>query len=580
MEPIFTVDHIFFSHPIPGGEPHPALKGISFQIQQGEYVAIVGANGSGKTTLARHLNALLIPDQGQILVRNLNTRDKSNFLKIHQQIGMVFQHPQEQMIATTVEEDVAFGPENLGLSTPEIRARVKKALQSVNMWDIRSRAPHQLSAGQMQRVALAGILSMQPSCIIFDEVTAMLDPVGRQDVLESIKQLHKMGITIISISHFMEEAVKADRVLGLSDGQLIFDGPPKALFTDDRVLENLNLTKPRILSFAQQLCKWIPELQKPLTLSEFETQLKSLDTPVSFNQLDQNLISKNNSKPLIEVKDLSFTYLMDTPFAHPALQDISFNIPENSLHGLIGSTGSGKSTLLQHFNGLYSAQQGSLRIGPYVINQDLDVIALRRYAGIVFQNPNYQLFKQYVGDEIAYGLRLNGIQGPELRQRVKEAMNLVGLDFETFKDRMTFALSGGERRKVALASTLVLDPTLLLLDEPTAGLDPVARQEILMKMKFMHQSGKTLVVSSHQLEDLALLTDHVTLLSQGHLVRSQESDLLLSNHSLLQENQMIAPVATQMTSIMRKKGWLLPENIITSHQLINSFEQKFDYSHG
>jgi len=191
----------------------------------------------------------------------------------------------------------------------------------------------------------------------------------------------------------------------------------------------------------------------------------------------------------------------------------------------------------------------------------------------VFQNPNYQLFEQYVGDEIAYGLRLLGVTGPELRQRVMDAMNMVGMDFESFKDRMTFALSGGEKRKVALASTLALNPTLLLLDEPTAGLDPVARNEILSHMKTLNKNGKTLVVSSHQMEDLALLTDHVTLLSDGQVIASQASDQLLSNHKLLQENKMTAPIASQMVNILRNKGWMVPENIIISQQLMAAFEQ-------
>ena len=578
MSTMINVDHISYAHPVPGGEPHPAIRNISFEIQQGEYVAIVGANGSGKTTLARHLNALLLPDQGQVLVHSLNTRNKSDLLTIHQKIGMVFQHPQEQMIATTIEEDIAFGPENLGLSTSEIRSRVKSALEVVHMGDFRSRSPNQLSAGQMQRVALAGILAMQPTCIIFDEVTAMLDPVGRQDVLASIKDLHEQGITIISITHFMEEAVLAERILGLSEGQLIFDGNPRELFSVEKNLSKLNLTKPRILSFAQQLSKWIPTIQAPLTLSEFESQLNPLTNNqfIEFHPLDPNLINKNNRAALIEAKNLSFTYLMNTPLAQPALDNVSFTISDQSLHGLIGATGSGKSTLLQHFNGLYRAQKGSIRIGPYILDDNTDIQSLRRYAGIVFQNPDYQLFEQYVGDEIAYGLRLTGINGSELRNRVQETMNLVGLDFDIFKDRMTLALSGGERRKVALASTLVLNPTVLLLDEPTAGLDPISRHDILGKMKYMHQNGKTLIVSSHQLEDLALLTDHVTLLSKGHVVCSQESDLLLSNHNLLKENQMIPPVAAQMSAILRKKGWIIPDNIITSQQLIHCFQQKFE----
>ena len=192
------------------------------------------------------------------------------------------------MIATTIEEDVAFGPENLGLSTSEIRSRVKTALQDVNMWEFRSRAPNQLSAGQIQRIALAGILAMQPACIIFDEVTAMLDPVGRQDVLASIKSLHEQGITIIYISHFMEEAVLADRILGLAEGQLIFDGIPRELFSDDKTLSLLNLTKPRILSFAHQLRKWIPSIGLPLTLQEFDSQLEMFGNShiIEFNPLD------------------------------------------------------------------------------------------------------------------------------------------------------------------------------------------------------------------------------------------------------------------------------------------------------
>jgi len=573
MPLMFDVNHVSFAHQNPGSLPHRALREVSFQIQEGEYVSIVGANGSGKSTLARHLSGLLIPQQGLILIAGKNSRDKNNLSAIHQQVGMVFQHPQEQMIASTVEEDVAFGPENLGLQTSEIKDRVKQALVDVDMWDQRTRSPQHLSAGQMQRVALAGILAMRPKCVIFDETTAMLDPAGRIEVLESINHLRNQGITIISISHFMEEACLAERILALSKGKLIYDGSPNDLFANIPLVQSLNLNQPRILSFAHQLQKWIPSLKNPLTMEEFEQQITPLLNPVFFRELNRTHFADNESKSIVESKNLTFTYMQDTPLAHTALQDISFSIPEGSIHGLIGATGSGKSTLIQHFNGLYFPQNGKLRVGEFEVNRNVDFLRLRRYAGIVFQNPNFQLFEQYVGDEIAYGLRLLGIQGQELRTRVSDAMNMVGMDFENFKDRMTFALSGGEKRKVALASTLVLNPTLLLLDEPTAGLDPVARNEILNQMEMLHNNGKTLVVSSHQLEDLALLTDHVTLLSEGRVVASQKSDQLLSNHQLLEENKMTAPIAAQMVKILRSKGWLVPENIIISQQLVAAFEQ-------
>jgi energy-coupling factor transporter ATPase len=572
MTILFEVNNVSYAHPMPGSLPHRALRDISFQIDEGEYISIVGANGSGKTTLARHLNGLLIPQRGSILFQGVNTSDKNNLPFIHQNVGMVFQQPQEQMIATTIEEDVAFGPENLGLSTFEIRSRVKDALQSVDMWDQRMRSPQYLSAGQTQRVALAGILAMQPKCVIFDEATAMLDPAGRDEVLANITRLHAQGITIIAISHYMEEAALAERMIGLSKGKLVFDGSARELFTNSEMLAVLNLNRPRILSFSEPLQNWIPSLEAPFTLHEFEMQVPALSKPVHFPPLNHERQSPLQVSPFVELNDLSFTYMHNTPLSHQALEKVNLQFSEGSFYGLIGATGSGKSTLLQHFNGLYLPQSGSIRVGPFNINQDTDLLALRRYAGIVFQNPNYQLFEQYVGDEIAYGLRLLGIQRASLHERVKQAMTIVGLDFDTFKDRMTFTLSGGERRKVALASTIVLDPKLLLLDEPTAGLDPLARNEILTQMNSLHKSGKTMVVSSHQLEDLALLTDHVSMLSDGKVVASQPTEQLLSNQQLLQEYGMTSPIAAKMAAVLRSKGWLVPENIIVSSQLITAFQ--------
>jgi len=572
MASLIKVNKISYSHPVPGGDRRPALRDISFQVNTGEHIAIVGANGSGKTTLARHLNALLIPDSGSVAIMGLNTKERVNHLKIHQSVGMVFQSPQEQMIATSIEEDVAFGPENLGLSTPEIQHRVRASLEQVGMWDQRERSPLNLSAGQMQRVALAGILAMQPACVIFDESTAMLDPFGREDVARIIEKLKQSGITVIMITHIMEEASLAERIIGLHQGRLQFDGSPHTLFTNDNLVKSMNLDKPRVLWYAQQLTPWIPSIKSPLNIEQFESQIEPRATSQLFKPLGDQHFFRHHQENLVIGSHISFAYLQNTPLAHQALQDISFSVQKGSVHGLIGATGSGKSTLLQHLNGLYIPQTGTLKVGPFEVNQETDLLQLRRYTGMVFQNPNYQLFEQYVGDEIAYGLKLLGINGSELRERVQLAMSQVGLDFDEFKDRMTFALSGGEKRKVALASTLVLDPSLLLLDEPTAGLDPIARREILGQMVRVHHEGKTLVVSSHQMDDLALLADHVTLLSKGSVVSNQETDSILSNHELLHQYQMIAPIGAQMAAVLRKKGWKLPENIIIGQQLLAAFQ--------
>ena len=291
----------------------------------------------------------------------LDTKERSNHLKIHQSVGMVFQSPQEQMIATSIEEDVAFGPENLGLSTPEIQQRVRYSLEQVGMWDERERSPQHLSAGQMQRVGLAGILAMQPACVIFDESTAMLDPFGREDVLRNIETLKQSGITVIMITHFMEEASLADRIIGLHQGRLRFDGSPEDLFTDDELVRSMNLDKPRVLWFAQQLTPWIPTIKSPLNVEQFKKQIEPRSSPQFFKPLADLHFFRNKQENLVIGKDISFTYLQNTPLAHQALEDINFSVRQGSVHGLIGATGSGKSTLLQHLNGLYIPQTGTDR---------------------------------------------------------------------------------------------------------------------------------------------------------------------------------------------------------------------------
>ncbi|MDR5684021.1 MAG: energy-coupling factor transporter ATPase [Armatimonadota bacterium] len=228
-----------------------ALHDVSLRIDRGEFVAIVGGNGSGKSTLAKHLNALLLPTEGIVLVEGLDTRDPQSVWEIRRRVGMVFQNPDNQIVATVVEEDVAFGPENLGLPPEEIGRRVEEALRTVGLADLRRREPHLLSGGQKQRVAIAGILAMRPACIVFDEATTMLDPEGRREVLETAHRLRSTeGITILHITHNMEEAATADRVVVLAAGQVVLDGPPAEVFADADRLRRLRLRAPEMAELA------------------------------------------------------------------------------------------------------------------------------------------------------------------------------------------------------------------------------------------------------------------------------------------------------------------------------------------
>jgi len=264
-EPIIRVENLHFAYNAESEHPIVALRDINLEIQRGEYLAIIGHNGSGKTTLAKHLNALLIPTEGDVWVKGMNTKDRSHLRDIRSAVGMVFQIPDNQIVATTVEEDVAFGPENLGLPPEEIRERVDWALGIVDMLPFRKRAPHLLSAGQKQRVAIAGVMAMKPECLVLDESTTYLDPAGRREVLDVVRRLNEEeGVTVVTITHFMNEAVWADRVIVLERGRIVMEGPPREVFGQVERLKALQLDVPPVTELAYNLHKRSPSFPADL----------------------------------------------------------------------------------------------------------------------------------------------------------------------------------------------------------------------------------------------------------------------------------------------------------------------------
>ena len=253
MKDIVSVKDISFEY-VTEDSRFKAIDDLSLNVKQGEFVVVIGHNGSGKSTLSKNLNAILMPTKGDIYIDGLNTKDEEHLWDIRQTAGMVFQNPDNQIVATIIEEDVAFGPENLGVEPIEIRKRVKEALTSVGMYELRDRQPHLLSGGQKQRVAIAGIIAMKPKCIIFDEATAMLDPSGRKEVMKTIKRLNKEeNITIMHITHFMEEAVDADRVIVMEKGKKVLEGTPKEVFSKVDKLKRIGLDVPYMTELSKEL---------------------------------------------------------------------------------------------------------------------------------------------------------------------------------------------------------------------------------------------------------------------------------------------------------------------------------------
>ena len=546
------------------------LNSVTFEIRPGEYLAIVGANGSGKSTLVKIMDGLLIPTAGEVRVAGVNITPQADLAEVRRKVGIVFQSPEDQIVATTVEEDIAFGLENFGVPTREMHSRVRKVLEGFDLWDVRQRPSYMLSGGQTQRLALASVLAIEPECIIFDESTSMLDPAARKNLLGVMNGFHNEGKTIIHVTHSMEEAAQAARVLVMEAGRIVFDGSPEKLFSQNEI-DDWGLEYPESI-----------ELLIQLRLAGLDISSSSLSIPELVDIILKQCKIKdgpnvstgdaNDAVTIVALQDLSFVYLLGTPQAVPALNGVSFSVPQGSGHGLIGKTGSGKSTVLQHLNGLLKPQAGNVQVGRFDLGKDdYSIRDVVQVAGLVMQNPENQFFEYYVGDEIAFGPKNIGYEG-SLADRVRWAMEMVGLDFDAFKDRPVHTLSGGQKRKVALASILALKPVVFLLDEPTAGLDPRARKEVLTRFKQMQQDGMTIIVSSHNLEDILTLTQGITLLERGCSVENGKTRSILADMDTLLNQGIDPPYITKLVHELSRKSGKTIQDICTGEELAARLE--------
>ena len=558
-----------------GGDSIAALRGIDLTLPAGQFVALVGANGSGKTTLARHINGLLLPTHGQVQVNGWDTRDRTAWPHIRAQVALVFQRPEDQIVATTVADDVAFGPENFGLPSEEIERRVRQALETVHMWSCRHRPPHLLSVGQQQRVAIAGALALHPTYLLLDEATAMLDPAGRQEVEALLQRLHAQGMTIVSITHRMEAVVPADRVIALAAGRVAFNGTPRCFFADADRLAELRLAPPPAVALAIHLRRYFPDLPTDiLTVEEIATALARVwpGEQTDFSSPSSSFPCKTiagDCPPAVTVEGIQYTYMSNTPLATTALMDAQMEIHTGEVVALLGPTGAGKTTLLQQIAGLASPQMGRITLfGRDLEELRADHHTLRQWVGMLFQRPEEQLFETYVGDDVAFGPRQLGLDRDAVRERVRWAMEMVGLPFADYKDRFTQSLSGGEQRKAALAGVLALRPRLLLLDEPTAGLDPQTRRDILVVLERLNQdAGQTIMIATHNMEDAAELAHRVYVIAEGEVIMGGPTRRVFCQQDSLVSLGLESPAATVIAQALRKRGLPVPMDVLTLDEL-------------
>ena len=571
-----------------------ALDGVDLNIEDGEFFCILGGNGSGKSTFAKHLNALLQPDAGTVCVNGMDASDPELVYDIRSTAGMVFQNPDDQLVATLVEDDVAFGPENLGVESAQIAQRVREALKAVGLVGFERHETHALSGGQKQRVALAGVLAMEPRVLILDEASSMLDPRGRKGLMKACHALHERGMTIVMITHFMEEAAEADRVAVFRAGRVAMLGTPEEILTRTDELTQLNLDMPESCRLGMALReKGVPvhtqvrEADMVAEIAQAYTERSEAGTAgqPSASQLEiaDGTVPADNednaSEPVIELSHVSYSYSLsprerrrwhkrsaaagkstkqalwgNDPSSPWALRDVSLTVRRGEFLGLAGHTGSGKSTLVQHLNGLIRPQEGSVYALGLDLSSKKDAAAVKAKVGVVFQYPERQLFAETVVQDVAFGPHNLGLSQDEVARRVASSLARVGLDLATIGDKSPFELSGGQQRRVAFAGVLAMEPEVLVLDEPMAGLDPAARRDFLELIGRLHNEGLTVVMVSHSMDDLANCCDRIVVMNEGAVFAEGVPAQVFAHADELKSIGLGVPAAQRMALALTEAG--------------------------
>ncbi len=486
------------------------LRGVSIEIRKGDFVVIAGPSGAGKSTFCRTLNNIIpiffrgvFSGRRQIAGELL---EKQSIAVISRKVGMVFQDFEQQLFSTSAFLELSFGLENFGVPREEMQARMEELLSKFGISHLMSREPLSLSGGEKQKLAIASVMVYRPEILVLDEPTTDLDPESREFVLQILPELKDWVETVILVDHETEQFQTADRVFLFRDGAVAAEGTPEEILCRSDLLESNSLCPLDLVRVQESVgmtarLQSVPELARELN----GYQLDSLSTQ-----------ERSKSLPVIEANELSFRYEGSSA---PALNRISFEIRKGEFVGIFGHNGSGKSTLLRHFNGLQMPQEGSLRaLGKDV--REWNRKELAHNVGLVFQNPDHQIFNASVKEEIEFGPRQFGFPEGRIRENSDRAMKAMDLSSQSARD--PFQLSKGERQRVAVASVLSLDPKILILDEPTTGLDYKQQRYLMELLKEFNASGTTVIIVTHSLRlvceycTFALLMQKGNVAGQGH----------------------------------------------------------------
>jgi cobalt transport protein ATP-binding subunit len=503
------------------GQKEPALDGVSLDVAEGEFVVVMGHSGAGKSTLCTSLNGL-IPHffrgrmQGEVRIEGRSTRE-GKVGEFAKDVGLVFQDFEAQLFSTNVALEVAFGPENFQVEREEMVRRVESVLSQVRLEGFEDRQPATLSGGQKQRLAIASVLAMEPRILCLDEPTTDLDPVGKLGIFEIAEDLkNRDDVTLIVVEHETEETLDADRIVVLRDGRIAADQPAREVLREVELLEESSVMPLGIARFFRE--KGVGNEQLPLTPEEGIKEFEARGWRVS-PERHRELVEADEGReasygePLIEVEGLSHRY----PNGVVALEGVDLEVRRGEFLAVLGQNGSGKTTLVKHFNGLLEPTEGSVRVdGEETAKQGIQVLGQR--VGYVFQNPDHQIFSDTVFDEVSFGPKVRELREDEVRERVEEALAAVGLGGRGDED--PFGLTKGERQRVAVASVLAVRPEVLILDEPTTGLDYAEQRSMMDLVRHLNEAGSTIIAVTHTMWVVAEYAHRAAVMKDGRMALS------------------------------------------------------------
>lgn len=525
-----------------------AVKDIDFLADKGEMIAILGRNGSGKSTFARHLNGLLAPHEGTVIIGGRDLTKVSGLTAIRRQVGMVFQNPDNQIVGNTLAEDIGFGLENLGIESHDIWDKIDEMLELTGLAAYKYSNTSRISGGQKQRLAIASAMAMSPECIVLDEATSMLDPQGAKDMLNLVLKLNReKKITVIMVTHKISEALMTDRVYILDNSRIVAHGVPGDVLSDVERLKTYGLEIP---------VRMKNEAGIPIDIcSEYKKKQLQICQKVGTaadHVIDHGNTLKDLKKCIVELQKVSYSYVNGNE-TFKALSNIDLKIYEGQVLAVIGQTGSGKSTLLQMINKLIVPQSGKVYLYETDVQSVRNIKEIRRRIGYVFQFPESQLFESTVLKDVMYGPINFGMSKSEAEQSARNALKLVGVP-EEYEDYSPFELSGGLKKRVAIAGILAYEPDILILDEPACGLDGESKEQLWNLIRTLNrEKNVTIILVSHDMEDVYEMSERVLLMDHGKVVYDGETEGFFDDRELLERYGIEIPDGVKMRQNLKKE---------------------------